>query len=449
MTKHFFDRGGYLPPKKSAMWIVKILKFNNIDPREFTKEVWNVIMKKVPKKNTLMIIGPPNCGKTLIGESIVAGLRNVARPDPSATKSSSFTLQQCANAAVVYIDEFKCPENLAEQALLLCGGFPCPTDVKFKDQITIPRTPVVITTMSHPANGICGQKFDDFKNGLDKRSVTYRFRPMMELQGCNGMIHPYAWFHLLSAYVNTDDVEPDVDNFEINDDGGPVDGAVLPPEQGQVPVTPVADRPVPSGRRGPLRAVPPRRRALGPIEDDGSDDGDRGSRPWGPRRRRLDLSECDEEEGQAVSTMGDDLAGTSGDTTAQPTERGQADGPVQGEEVVGLPDQLEGVRLSYTPVNELPTPTYDDDAYGDGYSGGDSAVSSDEVLSDSSQHGSESEDWSDDDEDSSGETSDPAAIRRTCEHCVAYEHPGPCKPSYMRCTTCRFWVCACPDKRVN
>ena len=55
-----FEKGTVLDIDESVQWIYKILAYNNINVKDFTNNVCAVMNRNFPKKNAIMLHGPPN-----------------------------------------------------------------------------------------------------------------------------------------------------------------------------------------------------------------------------------------------------------------------------------------------------------------------------------------------------------------------------------------------------
>lgn len=187
-------RGSYCPIEESNTWIDTILSHNGYDSRTFTRDVMTIINKQKPKINTLMFNGPPNCGKTVLANSIVESLMYYTVNNQFNARSGQFALQECVRARVILFDEVAITEDYKDKMLLLFGGSDCDSDVKNKAHVIIRRTPVILCFNKHPSRGLPTQDRPLFELAVAARSAEYQFKPCPQLANLTfDRLHPLVW----------------------------------------------------------------------------------------------------------------------------------------------------------------------------------------------------------------------------------------------------------------
>lgn len=83
------NRRSYATIEDSVLWFEKIMMHNNIDIKFFLQTVYDVLNRKYMKRNTIWLHGEPNCGKSLIansiGDSCIYPFR-AEQPDPKEAR---------------------------------------------------------------------------------------------------------------------------------------------------------------------------------------------------------------------------------------------------------------------------------------------------------------------------------------------------------------------------
>jgi len=115
--------------------------------KEFLKNVVNVVDKRVPKKNTLMLVSPPSAGKTYFMDFVANFFLFVGRMG-NFRKSEGFPLMDCVSKRMIVWNE---PNTTSEDATrdtikMVFAGDHCPAAIKFKGPGVITRTPVFVMT---------------------------------------------------------------------------------------------------------------------------------------------------------------------------------------------------------------------------------------------------------------------------------------------------------------
>lgn len=209
-------RGGYPTVEESAQWIGAILDHNGIDISDFVTTVADIMDRKVPKRNALVLKGPPNGGKSLILNSIADSALYAFRGDQPDPREARFTYAGMANARMALLNEFKIYSNVADKMLLLLEGADVLNDVKGKTGVTIPRTPMFISTNGDLCDGLTAREAYTKAPAVAARTVTYNFASFGDLKDCKYQyFNPLVWDYLLDKHLLT------VETVELNEGGEP------------------------------------------------------------------------------------------------------------------------------------------------------------------------------------------------------------------------------------
>nr|QKE54897.1 MAG: nonstructural protein [Parvoviridae sp.] len=140
--------------------IHKILLFQGIKPSDFDKAFYKWITKYDTKKNTILIDGPSNTGKS----AFIAGLK-ACIPWGEIVNTNTFAFEGLPDNIIGIWEEPLCSPELAEKAKQVLEGMTCSIPVKYKKPQLLPRTPIFITT-NHPLWRFCRAEEEMFKNRM-------------------------------------------------------------------------------------------------------------------------------------------------------------------------------------------------------------------------------------------------------------------------------------------
>lgn len=137
----------YLTNERSIDLVIRLLVFQygSVDEaRLFVERLWNIVEKKIPKKNTMFVNGPANCGKSWFFDMVVSFYVNVGHV-ANFVRGNNFPLNDCVNRRILYWNEPSIMPSGYETLKMLSGGDPCAASVKYQSGTTIHRTPLIMT----------------------------------------------------------------------------------------------------------------------------------------------------------------------------------------------------------------------------------------------------------------------------------------------------------------
>lgn len=108
--------------RESVEWFLQIMAFNEICPRKFVTDVYEIIERIIPKKNALFLFGAPARGKSLILNSLVDSAVFPLKQDAPYPGQARFHYAAMAPARVALCNDFKIHSNVADKMLLLLEG---------------------------------------------------------------------------------------------------------------------------------------------------------------------------------------------------------------------------------------------------------------------------------------------------------------------------------------
>lgn len=186
----------------SVAHIKEFFHHNQIDVEQAIKDIFQWADKEISKKNTIVVKGPPNCGKSLIINSIVTGMHNVCRANRFDNTGSQFSLQEGATARVWFMDEVHLQDKFWSTLLILWAGQPVDTDVKNKGHVDIPRVPVIMAFNDNPINNLPISMRSLAHSQLKARLITtWKAAEWPYCKNIKGQIHPQAWKYLYDEYI--------------------------------------------------------------------------------------------------------------------------------------------------------------------------------------------------------------------------------------------------------
>lgn len=193
-------RKNYISIDDTVDWIVRILDFNHINKEQFITDLVEIIDRHKPKKNALWLKGAPNCGKSLLINSIGDSLCYAFRGDQPDAREARFTFSGLAISRVGIMNELKIYSNVADKMLLLLEGAEVQNDVKNKTAVNIQRTPMLISTNGDLWDGLPLKEQQLKKPAIMQRVTVYNMSTFDDLKDCNGYFHPLAWKRLIDKY---------------------------------------------------------------------------------------------------------------------------------------------------------------------------------------------------------------------------------------------------------
>lgn len=197
---HIEHKQGDLQVAESVEWIRKIFKHNNEDLMKFVAALIPIMDKTFNKINSVLFLGPPNGGKTLIAESIARtcifyiNIQNFE-------KGNNFYLQDLVNMRCGLINEPHVCQEKIETFKNICEGLDVAIDVKYKTAQILKRTPLIITSNHELALNTLQIK--DNTEALNKRMIKIKLKQFGELEHCKGRLNPNLWMELYNEYLSS------------------------------------------------------------------------------------------------------------------------------------------------------------------------------------------------------------------------------------------------------
>lgn len=178
----------FIPLAESLKLFNRWCEHQQIDEYKFCKELFDVLMHRVPKFNTFSIQGPPNAGKSFILRSIMPWYRwwGEIRLD---AQGYAFAFENAVDVGVIMIEEPVITPIQVEQMKMLMEG--AETYVKCKrigDELVM-RTPILITHNDSLSRFVSSIDRD----AMDSRMYKYATKKADFLKDAQKLLNPGIW----------------------------------------------------------------------------------------------------------------------------------------------------------------------------------------------------------------------------------------------------------------
>lgn len=158
---------------------------------QFLFRLYEVCERIQPKKNTMVVTGPPNSGKSWFFEMVAQYHLNVGHVK-NFVRSCAFPLNDCINRRILMWNEPSIAPSQFETVKMLAGGDPCPAAIKYEGDGKILRTPLLITTNTCPFAP---------SPVWSSRCHFEQWLPAPFLSSLDYYPHPLTYYALMKKYV--------------------------------------------------------------------------------------------------------------------------------------------------------------------------------------------------------------------------------------------------------
>lgn len=182
--------------------LIECLAANQIKPLQFFEDVYKVMDKKQNKVNTLILIGPPDTGKTTIAESIAKACVyycNIQR----FSKGQAFPFMEAVGTRCIMINEPCITDELVETLKNICEGCPCHVDVKYAKGQMLMRTPVIVAG-NHDLAMYVQKDRNTAQRAFDSRSIKYKISHGHGKKTLPGKFNPGLWYYVARDMFDND-----------------------------------------------------------------------------------------------------------------------------------------------------------------------------------------------------------------------------------------------------
>ncbi|UTI93237.1 NS1 [Tilapia parvovirus] len=150
----------------NAKCMHNILQLHNINTAEFDCTVWKWITHTNGKRNTILLMGASNTGKTAFIRGLLANIPH----GEIQNISSGFAFEDLVGAVIGVWEEPLISTELAEKAKLIFEGGTTSVPVKRKQPVVISNVPIIMTS-----NHVPWRWCENERAALSNRMVIFRF----------------------------------------------------------------------------------------------------------------------------------------------------------------------------------------------------------------------------------------------------------------------------------
>lgn len=200
----------YYNIEDSIKYLIKMLIWQCGDENRaklFMQNLFDIVDKRIPKKNCLMIIGPPNSGKNWFFDHVIHFFQNFGQIG-NFNKFVSFPLQESVNKRILLWNEPNCEPSAFDTCKMLFGGDLISVRVKYQQDAVVARTPIIV--LSNVSVFPTDKTFQT-------RMSTWYWKVSPWLKECNKKPTPLAFPKLL-RYFNIIENKHDMEDTDDNTD---------------------------------------------------------------------------------------------------------------------------------------------------------------------------------------------------------------------------------------
>nr|QTE04120.1 MAG: nonstructural protein [Emberiza tristrami ambidensovirus] len=186
----------YLSMMESFEIVNKLLhfQFNNDEDnvKLFLRSFYDIIERKIPKRNCLLICGPSQSGKSFFMDIFTSYLMNFGQFGRACNRYNQFCFQDGYGKRIIIWDEPSYEGSAIEDMKKILGGGDATVRVKFKPDMPLYRTPIIILTN----NRISIMDNPHFA----QRIIKYEWRPCDLLEHVDRLPNPLIAYKLFEHY---------------------------------------------------------------------------------------------------------------------------------------------------------------------------------------------------------------------------------------------------------
>jgi hypothetical protein len=166
----------------------------NDDPEEiddFVTTLYNVLERKIPKLNCMVIHSPPSAGKNFFFDAVKDYFINCGHLS-NANKYNNFPFQDAEGRRIVLWNEPNYSSEFLEPIKEILGGDSTCVNVKYMHDTPVYRTPVIVLTNRH-VSFMTHEAFTD-------RIKVYNWQSAPFLKDYDKKPNPLAIYHFFKQY---------------------------------------------------------------------------------------------------------------------------------------------------------------------------------------------------------------------------------------------------------
>jgi len=159
---------------------------------EFLKMLYNVLERKLPKRNCILVHSPPSSGKNYFFDCIIDYFLNRGQLASRINKTNNFPYQECYGKRILLWNEPSYESAATDQLKMITGGDAYTVNVKNKPDAAVYKTPIIILTNNN-INLMFSEAFSD-------RISSYTWKPALYLKDLNKKPYPLATYFIFKKH---------------------------------------------------------------------------------------------------------------------------------------------------------------------------------------------------------------------------------------------------------
>lgn len=195
-TNPVFFKGVEYGTREASLDIIdQLIKFQFNDDQglieEFLQTFIDIMDRKIPKKNCIVLFSPPSAGKNFFIDMVCAIVVNYGQLG-MANRHNQFAFQEAPNKRLIIWNEPNYEASMEDTIKMMFAGDPYTVRVKHAQDTAVAKTPVIVMT-NNRCNFMYAPAFAD-------RIALFTWQPAYFLKSCNFKPHPLSFFDLLNKY---------------------------------------------------------------------------------------------------------------------------------------------------------------------------------------------------------------------------------------------------------
>jgi len=158
----------------------------------FLSNLYNILERKFPKRNCILVHSPPSAGKNFFFDCIIDYFLVRGQLASRINKTNNFPYQEAYGKRILLWNEPNYESNATDQLKMITGGDAYTVNVKNKPDAAVYKTPVIILT-NNTINLMYSNAFKD-------RICMYKWREAPYLKDFNKKPYPLATYFIFKKH---------------------------------------------------------------------------------------------------------------------------------------------------------------------------------------------------------------------------------------------------------
>lgn len=163
----------------------------------------DVIDRRIPKRNCFYVISPPSSGKNFFFDPLLHFFIMFGQI-ANFNKSQQFPLGSCVNKRILMWNEPNIEPCAFDTVKMVLGGDTCSVNVKYKNNGTLARSPVIMLSNKEVLGSDVAWKHRVYKT---------TWRPAPFLKQCGKKPHPFGFLKLFAKYTTDVTLKNEINKY--------------------------------------------------------------------------------------------------------------------------------------------------------------------------------------------------------------------------------------------